>query len=128
MRIRISALRALAGIALLGTLGGCIFTSPDVAAFLKSTSGSNQEVAPNAQASKPLTVIVRDQDGDPMENVNVSWFIKSGGGSLGATQSTTDGEGQASNTYTAGASTGSALIIAEVPALGAAVTFTVVVK
>ena len=128
MRIRISALRALAGIALLGTLGGCIFTSPDIPAFLKNTSGSNQEVAPNAQAAQPLTVTVRDQDGNTMENITVEWFIKSGGGSLSAAQSTTNGDGQASTMYTAGASTGSTTIIAEVPELGAAVAFVVVVK
>ena len=38
-------LRALAGIALLGTLGGCIFTSPEVPAYLSNTSGANQTKA-----------------------------------------------------------------------------------
>jgi adhesin/invasin len=128
MRIRFSGLRALAGIALLGTLGGCIFTSPDIPAFLKNTAGSNQVVAPNAPAPAPLTVTVRDQDGNPMENITVEWFIKSGSGTLSAAQSTTNGDGQASVSYTAGASTGNTTIIAEVPELGAAVAFILVVK
>ena len=128
MRIRFSGLRALAGIALLGTLGGCIFTSPDIPAHLQNTSGSNQEVAPNAQVAKPLTVTVRDQDGDPMENVRVVWTIKSGAGTLSAAETTTNDDGVASVMYTAGASTGSTSIIAEAPLVGAAVTFVVVVK
>jgi hypothetical protein len=128
MRIRLSALRALAGVALLSTLGGCIFTSPDIPAFLKNTAGSNQVVAPNAQAAAPLTVTVRDQDGNTMENVTVEWSIKSGSGTLSANQSTTNDDGQASVSYTAGASTGNTTVIAEVPELGAAVAFILVVK
>ena len=128
MRIRFSGVRALAGIALLSTLGGCIFTSPDIPAHLANTSGSQQTVAPNAQAAKPLMVTVRDQDGNPMENVTVEWWIKSGGGTLSASESTTNGDGQASVSYTAGASTGSAMIMAEVPVLGAAVIFSVSVQ
>jgi hypothetical protein len=128
MRIRFSALRALAGIALLSSLGGCIFTSPDIPAFLKNTSGSNQEVAPNAPAPAPLTVTVRDQDGNTMENITVEWSIKSGSGTLSANQTTTNDDGQASVNYTAGASTGNTTIVAAVPVLGSAVAFVLVVK
>ena len=128
MRIRFSALRALAGIALLSTLGGCIFTSPDIPAYLANTSGSNQTVAPNAPAAKPLTVTVKDQDGNVLENVTVQWSIKSGSGTLSATETTTDGDGQASVNYTAGASTGSTVILAEVPVLGATVAFVMTVQ
>jgi hypothetical protein len=128
MQIRFSAVRALAGIALLGTLGGCVFTSPDIAAYLSNTAGSNQTVAPNAPAASPLVVTVRDQDRNPLENVTVEWFIKSGNGTLSAAETTTNGDGQASVTYTAGASTGNTMVIAEVPQLGAAVAFVVTVK
>lgn len=121
-------LRALAGIALLGSLGGCIFTSPDVAAYLSNTSGSNQKVAPNAAAAQPLIVTVTDYDGKAVENVTVQWFIKSGAGTLSAAETTTDGDGKASVSYTAGASTGSTLIMAEVPTLGAAVAFVVTIQ
>ena len=128
MQIRFSAVRALAGIALLGTIGGCVFTSPDIPAYLANTSGSLQTVAPNAPASNPLIVTVRDQDRNPLENVTVEWFIKSGNGTLSAAETTTNGDGQASVTYTAGASTGNTMIIAEVPQLGAAVAFVMTVK
>ena len=128
MRIRFAALRSLAGIALLSTLGGCIFTSPDIPAYLANTSGSLQTVAPNAQAPQPLTVTVKDQDGNKLENVTVVWSIKVGAGSLSATETTTDGDGKASVMYTAGASTGDMTILAQVPELGAAVAFVVTVK
>jgi len=128
MQIRFSAVRALTGIALLGTLGGCVFTAPDIAAYLANTSGGNQTVAPNASASQPLTVTVRDQDRNPLENVTVQWSIKTGNGTLSTTESSTNGDGVATNSYTAGASTGNTLVIAEVPELGAAVTFTMIVK
>ena len=128
MRIRFSAVRSLAGIALLSTLGGCIFTSPDIPAYLANTSGSLQTVAPNAQAAQPLTVTVKDQDGNKLENVTVVWSIKSGAGTLSATETSTNDDGQTSVSYTAGASTGSTTIIAEVPTLGAAVAFVLTVK
>jgi hypothetical protein len=128
MRIHSSALRAIAGVALLGTLGGCIFTSPDIPAFLSNTSGSNQVVAPNSPAPKPLTVTVRDQNREPMENVTVKWWIKAGSGTLSAAETTTDGDGQTSVSYTAGASTGGTTIIAEAPQVGTAVVFVVVVQ
>lgn len=121
-------LRALAGIALLGSLGGCIFTSPDIPAYLSNTSGSNQKIAPNAAAAQPLIVTVRDQDGKPLENITVQWFIKSGSGTLSASESSTDGDGKASVNYTAGASTGSTIITAEVPSLGASVAFVMTIQ
>jgi hypothetical protein len=116
------------GIALATSLTGCIFTSQDIPAFLANTSGSNQEVAPNSQAAKPLVVTVRDQDNNPMENVSVQWVIKSGSGTLSTTESTTNSDGQASVMYTAGPSTGNTSILAEVPVLGASVVFVVAVK
>jgi hypothetical protein len=128
MRTRFSSLRALAGIALLGTLGGCVFTTPTIPAYLANTSGANQTIAPNAQAAKPLTVTVRDQDGNKLSNVEVAWTIKSGSGSLSAASSTTNGDGEASVSYTAGASTGSTVIIATVPELGASVAFVMTIK
>ena len=123
MRIRSLAVKAFAGIALATSLTGCIFTSQDIPAFLKNTSGSNQTVAPNTQAAQPLVVTIRDQDGKTIENVTVTWVIKSGSGTLSAAETTTNGDGQDSVMYTAGASTGATTILAEVPVLGASVAF-----
>lgn len=128
MRTPSSFLRALAGIALLGTLGGCIFTTENIPAFLQNTSGSEQTVAPNAAAAKPLTVTVRDQNQNLLSDVEVTWFIKSGAGTLSAASSTTNSQGVATVNYTAGASTGNTTIIASIPELGASVAFIITVQ
>lgn len=128
MRPRSLAIRALAGIALATSMSGCIFTSQDIPAWLNNTSGSNQTVAPNAQAAQPLVVTVRDQDKNPIENVAVVWEVKSGNGTLSTTESSTNSDGQASVMFTAGASTGDTKILAKVPVLGASVAFIVTVK
>jgi hypothetical protein len=127
MRIRFSSLRALIGIALVSGLTGC-FTSQDIPAYLSNTSGSGQKVAPNAAASQALTVTVLDQDKNPMSGVAVNWEVKSGGGTLSASETSTNDDGVTSVNYTAGASTGDVKIVAVQPALGAAVTFVLKVQ
>ena len=124
MRIRVSALRILAGLSLLGAVNAC--TEPK-ANYLSSASGGMQTVAVGAQAA-PLTVLVRDVEGDPIEGVVVNWWIKSGAGSLSSATSTTNGDGLASVTYTAGSTAGQTIITATVPALGASVTYTMTVQ
>lgn len=124
MRIRFSTVRALVGIALVSGVAGC-FTSQDIPAYLSNTSGSNQLVAPNAQAPAALTVTVLDQDKNPMSGVAIDWQVKSGGGTLSAAETSTNDDGVTSVNYTAGASTGDATIIAKQATLGAAVTFVI---
>lgn len=118
MRIRVSAVRFLVGLSLAGSLTGCIFDDQKIPAYLEHPVTSTQVVAPNAQAAKPLTVIVRDQDKNPLEGVTVQWSIKSGSGTLSAAETKTDGDGKTSVTYTAGATTGNSLVHATVPVLG----------
>ena len=128
MRIRFPAVRALIALGLATSLSGCIFTSPSIPTHLANTGGQMQEVAPNAQAAKPLTVQVKDQEGNPKGDVTILWEIKSGSGTLSATESTTDKDGNTSVTYTAGSSTGTTVVLAKLPELGAAVSFTMTVK
>ena len=52
-----------------------------VVTTITMTSGSPQTLAPNA-VSTPLTVTVRDQNGDPIEGRTVNWAIASGEGSI----------------------------------------------
>jgi hypothetical protein len=126
--MRVSALRIVMGLGLIGALGACEFGPADIPAYLANNSGSQQTVAPGAQAAQPLTVIVRDQDRDPIENVEVFWAVKSGSGTLGSPSSTTSGSGIASMNFTAGSTVGTTVVSATVPALGAGVTFTMIVK
>ncbi len=128
MRIRFSAVRALVGISLLSGLSACIFTSPETPAALTRVSAGEQTIAPNATAPVPLMVSVRDQDGDPAEGVTINWVIQSGNGTLSATQTSTDDDGQTSVTFTAGAATGTTVVRAIQPVLGAAVGFNIIVQ
>jgi hypothetical protein len=125
MRIRVSALRILAGLSLLGVLNAC--TEPK-ANYLANTAGGSQTVAPGAQAAIPLTVTVQDFDHNPVEGVEIVWMVKSGAGTLSSTTSTTNGDGVSSVTYTAGSTTGKTIVTATVPLLGASVTYTMTVE
>ena len=127
MRIRTSAVRLLVGLGLASTLTGCIFGDQKVAANIDNPIGGAQVVAPNAQAALPLTVEVWDHEKEPMEDVTVVWSIKSGGGTISATETKTDGDGRTSVTFTAGPATGSTVVLATVPNLGT-VSFALEVK
>jgi hypothetical protein len=128
MRIRFSAVRAMIGLGLATSLSGCLFTSPSIPTHLANTGGQIQEVAPNAQAAKPLSVQVKDQEGNPKGDVTIQWEIKSGAGTLSANETTTDKDGRTSVNYTAGSSTGTTVVLAKLPELGAAVSFTMTIK
>lgn len=128
MKIRLAAVRALVGISLITGLSGCIFTSPDTPVALLRVSKGEQTIAPNAAAPVPLTVSVVDQNGDPAEGVTINWSIRSGSGTLSATETSTDDDGQTSITFTAGSTTGTTVVNAIQPALGAAVGFTFIVQ
>jgi hypothetical protein len=128
MRIRFSAVRALIGLGLATSLSACIFTSPSIPTHLSNTLGQTQTVAPNAQAALPLTVQVKDQEGNPKSDVTIQWEIKSGSGTISANETTTNSDGSTSVTFTAGASTGTTVVLAKLPELGAAVSFTMTIK
>ena len=127
MRIRLTAVRALVGVSLLTGLSACIFTSPTVAPDRERTSKAEQTVAPSTTVT-PLSVTVRDQEGEPMENVTIVWSIKSGSGTLSATTTETNDDGDASISFTAPASAGTNVVVATQPALGATVAFNIKVQ
>jgi hypothetical protein len=128
VKIRLAAARALVGISLLTGLSGCIFTSPDTPVALLRVSKGEQTIAPNATAPVPLTVSVRDQNGDPAEGVTITWTIRSGSGTLSATETSTNDDGETSITFTAGSTVGTTVVNAIEPVLGAAVGFTFIVQ
>lgn len=128
MRIRVPARRILIGLSLVSGLAACELGVTSIPTYLANTSGSQQIVAPGAQAPQPLVVTVKDQDGDAIDNVDVIWKIEQGSGTLSSTSTSTNGSGQASVNYTAGTTVGTSIISASVPSLGAAVTFNITVK
>jgi hypothetical protein len=128
MRIRETVLRVLIGLSLMGGLSACDLSSLTNPEYLANTGGGVQTVAIGAQAAQPLTVTVTNMNRDPLKGVTVNWAITSGGGSLSATSTATNGDGVTSVTFTAGATAGTTVIAASVPSLGAAVGFTMTVK
>jgi adhesin/invasin len=97
-----------------------------VVTTITMTSGSPQTVARNA-TSQPLTVTVKDQNGDPIANRTVNWAVATGGGTLTSTTSTTTAQGVATMTYTAPATVGTATVTASVGTL-TPVTFNITIN
>jgi uncharacterized protein (TIGR03437 family) len=66
-------------------------------------SGNGQLVKAFFPSSAPLVVVVRDANGNPLKGVQVSWTVSGGTsgtpGILYAPQTTTDANGQATNTF-----------------------------
>ena len=75
-------------------------------ASLTITGGNNQSGTIGNALGNPLVVRVTNSDNQPLSGVSVAWSVISGGGALGSTTSTTDGQGEASTSYTLGPNTG----------------------
>jgi hypothetical protein len=81
-------------------------------------SGNNQSVAPNQELSQPLVVRLEDDNGNGVSNRAVSWVIGSGGGSVSATTSSTDDNGEARVRWTLGPTPGVNTLNAVVSGVG----------
>jgi Protein of unknown function (DUF3500)/Bacterial Ig-like domain (group 1) len=119
------AVVALALVASLAACGGDGTTgaSANTPAVVAATAGTGQTLVAGTAATTPFTVQVVNADGTAVSGVVVTWTVTAGGGSLSATTSTTDANGNATTTYTAGSAAGTATVTATVAGL-TAVTFT----
>jgi hypothetical protein len=90
------------------------------------STGNQQSGPPNTTLPLPLSLIVVNQFGEPLENITVTWSIDAGGGSISASSSVTDVAGKASVSYTTGPTAGNAIIRAHVHGLPP-VSFTAVI-
>jgi hypothetical protein len=104
--------------------GGCKL-STDASAVHSAgiANGDGQTGSVNTAFPLPLTVIVVDQYGFVMENIQVSWAVMSGDGTVSATDTKTGTDGTASVVFTAGATAGVSKITATISGLGT-LTFT----
>lgn len=75
-------------------------------AVITVVSGNNQSATVGQALPNPLVVRVANAANQAIPNVVVSWTVTQGGGTLGSATSTTNAQGQASNSYTVGASAG----------------------
>ena len=91
-------------------------------------SGDNQTRLAGDPLVDPFIVEVRDQYGDPMADVSVSFAVTAGGGSLSAETATTDAAGRAASYLTLGSDAGSNTVEASVAGISSTVTFTAVAE
>jgi plastocyanin len=75
-------------------------------ASMLKVSGDNQSATVSQSLANPLVVRVRNAGGQGLQGVAVQWSVVQGGGTLGATSTTTNAQGEASTTYTVGSATG----------------------
>ena len=87
-------------------------------------SGDKQQGLPDAALAKPFVVEVRDQSGEPLPGVLVTFSVSSGGGNLSVTSTTTDKNGRAESTLTLGPNPGTNTITVSVTGIQAEQTFT----
>jgi hypothetical protein len=73
---------------------------------LEKISGDGQSGEPNSTLPEPFVVRVVDQNGNPIEGIQVTFSIIAGGGSLDVVDTTTDADGLAESTLTLGPNPG----------------------
>jgi adhesin/invasin len=88
------------------------------------SSGNNQTAAPGTQLPKPLVVAVKDQYGNAVSGVTVTFSDRGAGGSFINSTPLTNNAGQANATYTLPPSAGTYSITATVNSNVDVVTFT----
>ena len=84
---------------------------------LKKLSGQDQKKAAGATLTEPFVVEVRDQKGQPLGDVQVTFAVSAGAGTLSATTATTGADGRASTTLTLGRNPGRNTVVARVAEL-----------
>jgi uncharacterized protein (TIGR03437 family) len=93
-----------------------------VASRLALVSGNNQSVVLGQRAAQPVVVQAQDANGIPAPGVEVAFRVSAGAGTVTPARATTDVEGKASATLTAGNVLGAITVVAE--AVGQTVSFT----
>ena len=94
---------------------------------LEIISGDGQEGAPGAALADSMIVQVRDQSGEPLGDVVVTFTVTAGGGTLSDTTITTDAHGRASTTLTLGRTPGTNTVVVTLANLKP-VIFTAIVR
>src|SRR6266550_1790314 len=88
-----------------GNGGGGPGLTPTTLAKTATATGDSQVASAGTPLPTPFRVIVRDQNGDPIANVAVTWAVGVGGGSI-SSAGNTDANGVASATRTLGPNAG----------------------
>ena len=91
---------------------------------LVKVSGDTQQGTPSTALTQPLVIEVQDANSVAFAGVPVVFTITAGGGTLSATNTTTDANGQAQSTLTLGNSAGTNTVQASAQGIAQTETFT----
>ena len=91
---------------------------------LVKISGDSQQGAPSTALAQPFVVEVQDANSVAFAGVPVAFAVTAGGGTLSATSTTTDANGQAVSTLTLGTSAGTNTVQVSVQGIAQSATFT----
>lgn len=101
-------------------------TAPLVGTSIVANSATNAQATTVGQPTpQPVSVVVTDQNGNPIQNVTVTWTVVNHAGTTGAASSQTDASGTASTTWTVDTTARTDSLTASIFA-GASVTMTAI--
>jgi len=102
-----SGLSALLLMSLLACSGGDEGRlQPPVPSQIQSNGGGGQDGAAGSALPVPLSVLVTNSAGDPVDGVEVTWSVLTGGGTVSPASSTTNTDGVATTQFTLGPAEG----------------------
>ena len=81
-------------------------TAGEAPETLTKVSGDTQSGTPDSALANPFVVEVKDEDGEAIEGLRISFSVTAGGGSLSETSATADEDGRAETTLTLGSERG----------------------
>ena len=96
----------------------CQVTTDKSAPSVAAIQAGDKQTLPAMSEFNPLGVVVLDQYDFAATNVQVTWSITSGGGTLSATNTKTNENGVASTVFTAGPTGGPVKITADIAGVG----------
>ena len=91
---------------------------------LAKVSGDSQQGTPDTALAQPFVVEVQDGESAAFAGVPVAFAVTAGGGTLSATNTATDANGQAASTLTLGTSAGTNTVQVSVQGITQSATFT----
>jgi hypothetical protein len=97
---------------------------PSVPTSIELVSGSGQSADAGSPVNDLLTIKTLNFVGDPIEGVEVQWFVNSGGGIVSSTTSVTDANGLAQVSWVLGPTVGNQTVQAVAALSGSPITFT----
>lgn len=121
-------IRLIIGTAMLAAVAACDSSddtgpTPVATSIEASNDADGQTATVGEETDTPMSVVVRDQDDDPVANEPVTWTVTGGGGAVGSATTNTNASGVATTTFTLGTTAGANTVRASI-AGGASTTIT----